>query len=142
MNPAAFDRSGVRFQYPGHWTLDVEDAGDGWTATVQSGQTAFLLASLRPDAGDPAQLADEALAALTAEYKELDAAPVVEPFAGRPAVGHDIDFLTLDTATTCRTRCLDTPAGPLLVMTQVSEYDRERNDPVLLAVAASFTIDE
>jgi hypothetical protein len=142
MSTKQFDRSGVRFQYPTNWSLDVEDVGDGWTATVQSPETAFVLVSLRPDADAPAELADEAAAALRAEYKELDAVAAVESLAGRPAVGYDIDFLTIDTATVCRIRCVDTPAGPLLVLSQVSEYDRGRNDPVLRAVAASLAVED
>ncbi len=137
-----FERSGVRFRYPADWRADAEDAGDGWTVTLQSPETAFALVCLRPDADSPAQVADEALAALRAEYPELDAELVVDTLAGQPAVGHDIDFLTLDTAILCWTRCAETPGGPLLVMCQTSEYDRERNEPVLRAVIASVQIED
>ena len=137
-----FERDGVRFQYPGNWTVEVEDADDGWTVSVQSPEMAFLVVSLRPEALDPADLADQTLDALKGEYKELDAENVVETVAGRPAIGHDIDFLTLDTAITCRTRCLETPAGPLLVMSQVSEFDRPQNEPVLRAIGASLRVEE
>jgi hypothetical protein len=139
-----FERDGVRFQYPENWTAEAaEETGDGgWTVTVQSPETAFVMVSLRPEADTPAELADQTLGALKTEYMELDAEDAVETLAGRPAIGHDIDFLTLDTAITCRTRCVDTPAGPLLVMGQTSEYDRERNEPVLRAIYGSLTIDE
>lgn len=138
-----FTRDGISFRYPANWQADAEDAGDGgWAVTVTSPDTAFVLVALRPDARDPADLADQALDALKTEYKELDAENRVETVAGRMAIGHDIDFLTVDTAITCRTRCLETPAAPLLVMTQVSEYDREQNDPVLRAVVASLAVDE
>jgi len=140
-----FDRDGIRFQYPANWTVEPADedpAGGGWTVSVQSPDTAFLLVSLRPDADTPARLADQTLDALKAEYKELDAENAVETLSGQVAVGHDIDFLTLDTPVSCRTRCVQTLAGPLLMMTQVSEYDRARNEPVLRAVCASLTIDE
>lgn len=138
----AFDRDGIHFRYPANWSAETEDSDDGWAVTVQSEGTAFVLVSLRPDAADPAELADGTLDVLKAEYKELDAENVIETIAGRPAIGHDIDFLTLDTTTVCRTRCLDTPAGPLLVMTQVSDLDREDHDPVLRAVVASLMVDE
>jgi hypothetical protein len=141
----SFERDGVRFQYPANWTVEATDgepAEGGWTVSVQSPETAFLLVSLRPDADDPARLADQTLEAMRGEYKELDSDNVVETLAGVVAIGHDIDFLTVDTAITCRTRCLETPAGPLLVMAQTSEYDRERNDPVLRAICASLTVDE
>ena len=140
-----FERDGVRFRYPANWvaeTGDDPDAGDGgWSVTVQSPESAFLFVSLRPEADTPADLADQALAALKAEYKELDAENAVETIGGTAAVGHDIDFLTVDTAVVCRTRCLDTTAGPLLVLAQVGEYDRDQHDPVLRAVVASLTID-
>src|SRR5437762_12124305 len=138
-----FTRDGISFRYPASWQAESEDADDGgWAVVATSPDTAFVLVSLRPDARDPADLADQTLDALKAEYKELDAENRVETIAGQAAIGHDIDFLTVDTAITCRTRCLDAPGGPLLVMTQVSEYDREANEPVLRAVVASLAVDE
>jgi hypothetical protein len=138
-----FERDGIRFQYPGNWELQAEQSdGGGWTAMVQSPDTAFLLVSLRPEALDPAELADQTLEALRAEYKDLDAENVVETIAGQMAIGHDVDFLTLDTAIACRTRCLETTGGPLLLMAQTSEYDAPANDPVLRAMTASLTVDE
>ena len=137
-----FERDGVRFIYPANWQVDAEDADGGWTVTVQSPETAFAVVSLRPDAESAAQVADEALAALKTEYKELDADMAVDSLAGQPAVGHDIDFMTLDTSIMCWTRCVDTTAGPLLVMCQTSEYDRDRNEPVLRALCASLQLDE
>ncbi len=133
-----FDRSGIQFQYPANWTLDLEEDGASWTATVQSGELAFLLVSFRPDAADPSELADEALVAIREEYKELDAENAIELFNGRPAIGHNIDFLTVDMAITCRTRAFDTPGGPTLVLCQFSEFDREKNEPVLDAICASM----
>lgn len=139
-----FERDGIRFLYPAGWAVEPgEEPGEGeWSVSVHSPETAFILVSLRPDADTPADLADQTLDALRAEYKELDAANAVETLAGQPAIGHDLDFLTLDTAVTCWTRCLDTPAGPLLVMCQVSEHDRGRNEPVLRAVCSSLTVAE
>lgn len=135
---ATFNRSGIQFQYPTNWALDLEEDGDSWTATVQSNELAFILVSFRPEAADPAELVDEALAALEEEYKEIDAEDVVESFNGRPAVGHNVDFITVDMAITCRTRGFDTPGGPVLVMVQFSEHDREKNERVLDAICASM----
>jgi hypothetical protein len=137
-----FSRSGISFRYPANWVVETDETADGgWTVTLQSHETAFLLVSLRPDADDPAQVADEALEALRAEYKELDAEDVVETLAGQAAVGHNIDFLTVDTPSVCWTRCLQTPEGPLLVMCQTSEFDRPANEPVLRAICASLTVE-
>lgn len=138
-----FERDGISFRYPANWRPEVEEAEDGgWAVTVSSPETAFALISLRPDAGDPANLADQTLAALREEYKQLDIENRLETISGQPAIGHDIDFLTLDATIACRTRAVESPAGPLLVMCQVSEYDRDPNDAVLRALVASLQFEE
>jgi hypothetical protein len=138
-----FSQSGVSFRYPANWHIETENSGETeWTVSVHSPATAFILFSLRPDARDPADLADQTLEALKIEYKELDAENRVETISGHMTIGHDIDFLTVDTAITCRTRCLDTPSGPLLVMSQASEFDREQNEPVLRAIVASLQVEK
>ena len=138
-----FERDGVSFRYPADWTLEVaEDAeSGGWTVTVSSPETAFFMASLQPDAADGGDLADQALATLKAEYKELDAEDVMETICGLPAIGFNADFLTVDTATTCRVRGLDSFAGPLLLLAQVSEFDRDKNEPVLHAIVKSLDVE-
>jgi hypothetical protein len=137
-----FARDGVSFRFPENWQIEDEEGDDGWTVSLTSPDTAFAVFSLRPDARDPADLADQTLDAFKAEYKELDAENTVETIAGQVAIGHNIDFLTVDTATTVHTRCLNVSVGPFLIMTQVSEYDRQRNEPVLHAIIASLKIDE
>ena len=138
-----FERDGISFRYPADWALEVaEDAeGGGWTVTVSSPETAFFLASLQPDAADGGDLSDQALATLKSEYKELDSEDVMETICGLPAIGFNADFLTVDTATACRVRGLDTFAGPLLLLAQVSEFDREKNDPALRAIVKSLDVE-
>jgi hypothetical protein len=135
-------RGGIRIHYPLNWAVETDEDGPAWSANMTSTDTAFVLASLRPDADHPADLADEALAVLKAEYKEIDADPVVENIAGQPAVGYDVDFLAVDTAVVSYIRGINTPDGPLLLLAQVSEFDRERNEPLLRAVIASIRIDD
>jgi hypothetical protein len=153
---AVFARSGVRFQFPENWAVETEDAagtdpgGDGdaapdgeggWTVIVQSPATAFVVVSLRPHADGPAAATDEALAALMSEYPDAEAEAVIGQLAGLPATGHDVEFITLDTTTTCRTRAADTPRGTLLVLWQVTDYDRVASEPVLDAIVSSLTVE-
>ncbi len=138
---AVFERSGVKFQFPENWAVETEDSDSGgWTVAVQSPVTAFVVVSLRTDGQTATEVADEALTAIRAEYADAEAEAVVESLAGRPALGHDIDFLTLDTTTSCWTRCVDTADGPLLVLCQVSDFDRAVNEPVLNAITTSLEI--
>jgi hypothetical protein len=138
----SFERDRIAIYYPHNWIAEESlDADGGWTVTVSSPDTAFFLLSLQPEARDPGELADETLAAMKSEYKEFDAEPVMETICGQPAIGFNADFLTVDTAILCRVRALDTFAGPLLLLAQVSEYDREANDAVLRAIVASLNVE-
>ena len=134
-----FTRSGIAFQYPASWTLEIEDDSDAWTVSVASPGTAFLTASLRPGPVSPTQVTDEALSVMKAEYKELDAEPVVESVGSLPAVGYNIDFLTLDTSIEAWLRCVSTAEGNLLILGQVSELDRLDYETVLKAMLQSVT---
>ncbi len=135
-----YTKSGVAFQYPGNWTSENEDDGESWAVTVTSPGTAFFIVSLRPDNQTPAQVVDEALDALRAEYKELDVESVIETISGYPAVGYDIDFITVDTTIAAWSRCVSLAEGNLLVIGQVSEFDRRMYEDVLKAMLGSFTI--
>lgn len=137
-----FTRDGVAFQYPGNWAIETEEDDGGWTASIGSPGTAFFVVSLRPDNQTPAQVVDDALDAMKAEYKELEAEPVVESVGGFPAVGHNIDFLTLDTSITAWSRCAGLAEGNLLILAQVSELDRRLYEPVLKAMLGSVVLSE
>ena len=137
-----FERSGVKFQFPSNWTVDADESEESgeWTVTVQSPDTAFAIVSLRSPLQNLAEIADESLAAFRAEYPDLESENAIDSISGQPAIGHNIDFLTLDTSTTSWTRCVETINGPLLILCQVSEYDRIKNEPVLWAISASIRI--
>jgi hypothetical protein len=138
-----FERDRISIRYPDDWTAEAAEDPEsgGWAVTVSSPETAFFMMSLQPDANDSGDLSDQTLAAMKGEYKEFDAEEVMETICGLPAIGFNADFLTVDTAILCRVRCLNTFAGPLLLLSQVSEYDRDRNDPELRAIVASLDVE-
>jgi hypothetical protein len=139
--PARFHDGGLNFLYPENWRLEREASEGGWTVTLQSPGTAFIVISLRGDSPDAAEVADTVLAALREEYKELEAEECTGSFAGKPAVGHDIQFFSLDLTGTCWTRVFDTPQGTILVMCQCSDLEPEKNEEVLRAICKSMTVD-
>ena len=138
-----FERDRILIRYPDDWVAEtVDDPGSGgWTVTLTSPQTAFFMMSLQPDATHSGDLADQTLESLRSDYREFDAEEVMETICGLPAIGFNADFLTLDLSIICRVRCLNTFAGPLLLLAQVSEYDREQNDPELRAIVASLDVE-
>ena len=85
--PATFADGGIRFLYPENWSLEREDDDTGWTVSLQSPGTAFMVVVFRSDMPPTTELADAALEALKEEYPELEADDEVESFAGQPAVG-------------------------------------------------------
>ena len=139
---ALFDDEGIRFRYPENWQLEREDNEAGWTISLQSPGTAFLMLSVREDLPTADALADETLAALREEYPSLEADECVDTLAGRPAVGHDIRFFSFDLTNTCWTRSFYSSGGTILVMCQLNDLETERHEPVLRAMCASLEVDE
>ena len=139
---AEFEEGGIRFRYPENWRLEREDSEEGWTVSVQSPGTAFLMLCLREDLPTPDLMTEAALEALRADYPDLEVEDSVESLAGQPAIGHDIRFFSLDLTNTCWTRSFYTIRGTVLVMCQTSDLESETTEPVLRAICASLQVDE
>jgi hypothetical protein len=137
-----FDDGGIRFHYPENWRLEREENETGWTVSLQSPGTAFMMVCLREDLPTPAQLADAALDALRDDYPSLEADDCVDNLAGQPAIGHDIRFISLDLTNTCWTRSFYTSEGTVLVLCQANDLELEEHEPVLRAICKSLEVDE
>ena len=135
-----FDSHGIRFEYPGEWDLDVTDDGPRITASVQSpGGLAFALVTVDEDRPAPAELADEALAALKDEYPTLDASPALETIDGHKAVGHDVEFISLDLNNACVIRAFRTPRRTVFLLGQWSDdIEGEEAETALKALRRSL----
>jgi hypothetical protein len=134
-----FDDRGVRFEYPADWELEVTDDGPRTTVALQSpGGLAFAMVTLDETRPAPAELADEALAAMRDEYPGLDAAPALETIDGHRAVGHDLEFFSLDLVHSCAIRCFRTPRRTVLVFGQWSDLDGDDPEARLRAVRGSL----
>jgi hypothetical protein len=139
---AQFEDGGLRFRYPENWRLEREEDDTGWTVSLQSPNTAFLMVCFREDSPGTKQLAKAALETLKEDYPELEADARVESLAGRRAVGHDIRFFSLDLTNTCWTRSFATARGTVLVLCQTNDLELENSEPVLRAICASMEVDE
>lgn len=131
---------GIRFEYPPDWEVEVSEDGPGQTTvTLESpGGTAFALVRLDEDCPAPADLADEALEAMRAEYPSLDSAPALETIDGHHAVGHDVEFLSLDIANSCNIRCFRTPRRTVFVFGQWSDLDGEEPEALMKTLRSSI----
>jgi hypothetical protein len=139
---AEFNEAGIRFRYPENWSLERQDNEYGWTVSLQSPDTAFLLLCLREDMPNANQMAEAALETLKEDYDDLEADDCVEPLAGQSAVGHNIRFFSLDLTNTAWTRSFYSSLGTVLVMCQINDLEMDKNEPVLKAICASLQVDE
>jgi hypothetical protein len=137
-----FDDGGIRFSYPESWRLEREENETGWTVSLQSPGTAFMMVCLREDLPTPDQLAEAALDALRDDYPGLEADDCVDNFAGQPAIGHDIRFISLDLTNTCWTRCFYSSEGTVLLLCQTNDLELEQHEPVLRAICKSLEVDQ
>ncbi|HEX4590630.1 MAG TPA: hypothetical protein VH120_11905 [Gemmataceae bacterium] len=135
---ARFHEDGISFRYPENWALEREDHDSGWTVSVQSPDTAFLIVTFDGEAPDVAQMADSALDTLRTEYEGLEAEPKVESIAGQPAVGHDVRFFSFDLTNTAGIRSFRSEGGTVLVLWQFNDLEQEQSEPVLKAICASI----
>ena len=138
---AEFRDGGIRFRYPENWVLEREDNDAGWTVSVQSPGTAFLMVCLRLDTPTTDEVADAALAALQEDYPDLEYDECFDSVAGQPAVGHLVRFFSLDLTNTCWTRSFYSSQGTVLVLWQVNDLELEQVEPVLKAICASFEVE-
>ena len=137
-----FNEDGVSFRYPDDWTLEREDADDGWTASLQSRETAFLVVDAGPRHAGAGADGGHGAGALRSEYPGLDADAAVDMLAGEMAVGHDIQFFSFDLPNTGWTRSLYCAAGTLLLYWQANDLELPATEAVLRAITASLKVEE
>jgi hypothetical protein len=137
-----FEDDGLFFRYPDTWRLEREDTDGGWTVSLQSPGTAFLLLTVNEEMPSVERMTEAALSALREEYPDLEADECVDSLAGRPAVGHDIRFFSLDLTNTCWTRSFYSSRGTVLVLCQSNDLELETTEPVLRAICASLEVDD
>jgi hypothetical protein len=137
-----FQDDGISFRYPESWTMEREENEDGWTVLLQSPGTAFMTLTCDNSGASAEEVAEATLEALRADYPALDAQPKVDTLAGQMAVGHDIQFFSLDLTNTCWTRSVYSEAGTVLVLCQTNDLELEEFEPVLRAICASIQIEE
>jgi hypothetical protein len=134
-----FSEDGLSLSYPDDWQIEREATAEGWTVTLQSPGTAFAVLRLERDLERTTEeLVGGTLEALQEDYPSLEAESGMDMLAGELAIGHNIQFFSLDLVITCWTRSFYAAAGAVLVLCQVSDVDRETYEPALRAICASL----
>ena len=137
--PAAYEKLGIRFQYPENWTLDEIEALEGNNSvTVYTPNGGFWSIMIHPPGTSPAELADAALEAMREQYDDLDVESAAETVAGREFVGYDLNFFYLDLTNTAMLRCFATERATYVVFYQAD--DREFADVGLVFRAITLSL--
>jgi hypothetical protein len=140
MKPGIFDNDEIAFQYPENWPLDRQVTEEGWTVSVQSPGTAFLLLSSYTERPAVEEVLKTTLAALQQDYPELESEEVSEKLAGHTSKGFDVNFFSLDTVNSCTIRAFRTSSATYLILAQSSSFDSETHVAVLKAIRASLKL--
>jgi hypothetical protein len=139
MAVTVYDDHGIRFQHPEDWDVDVTD--DGPVATISLSAPdglAFALVTIDDSRPAPAELADQALEAMREEYPTLDAVPALETIGGHRAIGHDVEFISLDMTNACMIRCFRTDRKTVLVFGQWSDLEDQEVSANLAGICRSI----
>ncbi len=140
-----YDDHGIRFEYPMSWELEETDEGARTTVSIQSpGGLAFAIVTVDADRSAPAEMVDEVIAAMKEEYPDVGITPAIEEIDGHKAIGHDLEFVSLDMLNGCAIRCFRTKRRTILVFGQWSEADEEdeSEEPELMLRAMRRTLEE
>lgn len=122
MNTLAYGDKGLRFDYPENWEFEGSEEGEIRTlSAVEPDGLAFVIITIDPARPDPAEIAAVALETMREDYPDLDSLPVAESFNGHAAVGHDVEFMTLDLSNSAVIRCFRTSSRTILAFGQWSD---------------------
>ncbi|MBL8824364.1 MAG: hypothetical protein JNJ77_17385 [Planctomycetia bacterium] len=133
-----YDDEVLQFQYPENWQVERQDTEEGWTVSVQSPGTAFLLISFYTERPEVQDILQTALQAMQQDYPELEAEPVSEKWNHHATKGYDITFFSLDTVNQCQLRALRTAKASILILSQHSTFDSATHIAVLDAIRVSM----
>lgn len=137
--PAIYENFGVRFLYPENWAITDEIDG-GWprSVTLQSPETGFWSLHAYPPDQEPKPIVKELIAAIQAEFRDIEALPTKESFGETATTGVDLAFFYLDLLVEAKIRCLRTPSTTLVWLYQAESREFETIEPVFRAITVSL----
>ncbi len=136
--PGVFEKFGIKFLYPENWQIS-EEGSDDWpkVITVQSPEGAFLtLYVYEPEVNLP-ELVREAVAAMHAEYEDIETEEVLEPTDGSD-YGFNLDFYCLDLIITTQIRGAMLPERAVVWQSQAESREFDQCELVFRAVTTSL----
>jgi len=128
------------FLFPDGWEVAESQSREGLTVNLQSPYSMFVFVNCYNREMKPEALADQALKTMAEEYDELDSVPISESIAGRPAVGHDVNFFSLDLTNTCWIRTFNSGRHSILIFAQANDLDLQQSELAFRGICASLKL--
>ncbi|GHT33581.1 hypothetical protein FACS189427_07800 [Planctomycetales bacterium] len=103
-----FENENISFLYPSNWQLEhtaLNGIDDSIQLSNNSGSFWFL--KKYPFGTNPEAIAREAVAAMEAEYKEIETEPFEKQAFGKIITGFDISFFYLDLVNSAKVLCFE-----------------------------------
>jgi hypothetical protein len=140
-----YQNAAFEFLYPDNWRLDESRTEDGLTISLQSPYSMFVFVNcyekpLDEKPLDAQDVADQALETMVQEYTELDSEPVSETIGDIPAVGHDVNFFSLDLTNTCWIRAFSAGDHTVLIFAQTNDLDLDQGEMAFRGICASLKL--
>lgn len=137
--PSVCEAIGVRFEYPDNWSLDGGEGGDSaGPVTVAGPESAIWQLSRYSLETDLEPLFDEALAALRAEYGDIEVSPASQVVEGTALAGYDVNFFYLDLTSTVQLRGFQHGDASYFLFCQAEDREFDRVAPVFQAMLTSL----
>lgn len=139
---ATFDRAGVSLAYPENWKLEEDtDEEARLNLTISSPNTAFWTLIVYAETLDLGHLLDQTLAALRAEYPEIEITDADQQIVGHAVRGKDASFFYLDLTSTTRVRALHRGASTYLILAQAEDREMKVAGAVFDAITQSLLME-
>jgi hypothetical protein len=139
---AEYEGHGIRFRYPGAWSLSEQEQGQLTSITVDSPETSSWSVSLFLDQPSPEEVLDAAIEAFREEYDEVDVYPVEARMGERASIARDVDFVCFELISSAFLRAFRAERFTVLVLSQGFDGELETTRPLLEAISASLALDD
>jgi hypothetical protein len=140
--PATYDKAGLTFQYPDNWEVADDTDDMPRTISIQSPSGAFWSVDLHPFSVDTDYLLEQMLAAMQAEYEDIEVDRVEDETVGAASLGYDLTFYCLDFLVACQIRCFRHGHAVYVMTYQAEDREFDQLKDVFRAITTSMLSEE
>lgn len=139
---SAYEKHGVRFQFPASWAITEQSDQGETTISLQSDGTSFWTLMLLQSRPDPDEVLNTVVAAFEQDYDDVDVISSISSLGGLPALGRELDFVCYDLVNSASVRAVQTSELTAMVLFQGTDHELETTRDQLDSITASLQFDD